>query len=393
MSLLIAERLFRTLFGEPTGPLDEDGYVAENEAGRRRRSGAARPLHYELLLDAPTLKLRRYAPRRRLRRRLPVLLVPPLMVTADVFDLHPRRSLVRHLVEQGYDVFLLDYGKPQARDRRLSLGRYIEHRVHTGVRMVKRVTGTDELSLVGYCLGGIFANCYAALHPQSGIRNIVTIGTPTDFSAMLLHRVLAGVSRQPLEALAAHYGYIPAAVCNASFHLLHPDVVLRSPKTFWRGLSDPDFIASPRPDGGRHLEYVNLTEAAFKQLWHNVVLGNELAAGRFTIGRRRVDYGRIRAASLIIASREDRLVPPEAVTAITKTLTTKDVAVRFVKGGHLGMLIGSRAGRTWRLVAEWLEVRSRRQPVAPAKPSASVTPWRVVPLPAAALPSALRKVS
>ncbi|MCS7080112.1 MAG: alpha/beta fold hydrolase [Chloracidobacterium sp.] len=386
MSLLLAERLFTAFFGPPTGPLEEDGYA---EGRPRRTAAAARPLRYELLIDAPTLKLRRYLPLRRPRRRLPILLVPPLMVTADVFELHPKRSLARYLVEQGYEVFLLDYGKPQARDRRLSLGRYIAHRVHQGVRLVKEATGCEELSLVGYCLGGIFANCYAALHPQAGIRNLVTIGTPTDFSAMTLHRVLAGVSRQPLEALAAHYGYIPAPVCNAAFHLLHPDAIMRHPVEFWRGLSDPDFVATPRPDGGRYLEYVNLTEAAFKQLWHNLVLGNELMTDQFTVGRRRVRYERIRAAVLVIASREDRLVSPAAVTAVTKKLTTDDVTVRFVKGGHLGMLIGSQAQRTWRVTAEWLDTRSRLQRVAATKPT-TVVPLSV----GAAQPAvALRKVS
>ncbi|MGQ9897721.1 MAG: alpha/beta fold hydrolase [Acidobacteriota bacterium] len=385
MSLLVAERLFTALFGEPTEPLYDAGYVGRQTSHPR----AAHPLQYELLLDTATLKLRRYRPLRRPRRRLPVLLVPPLMVTADVFELHPRRSLARYLVEQGYDVFLLDYGKPQARDRRLSLGRYIEHRVHTGVRTVKQVTGSDELSLIGYCLGGIFANCYAALHPQSGIRNIVTIGTPTDFSAIPLQRILASISCQPLEALAVAYGYIPAAVCNASFHLLHPDAILRHPLEFWRSLRDPDFAASPRPDGGRHLEYVNLTEAAFRQLWHNLVMGNELIQDEFTVGRRRVNYGRIRSAALILASREDRLVPAAAVTAITKKLTTQDVTVRFVKGGHLGMLIGSRAERTWHITAEWLETRSRYRVRVKAKPT---TP---VPIPATSipLPVGLRKVS
>ncbi|OYT71340.1 MAG: hypothetical protein CFK52_08240 [Chloracidobacterium sp. CP2_5A] len=385
MSLLIAERLFAALLGEPTGPLYEDGYVGQ----RQGRASPARPLRYELLLDAPTLKLRRYLPLRRPRPLIPVLLVPPLMVTADVFDLHPKRSLARYLVERGYDVFLLDYGKPQARDRRLSLGRYVERRLQAGARMVKRVTGSDELSLVGYCLGGIFANCYAALHPRAGIRNIVTIGTPTDFSALLLQRVLAGVSRQPLETLAARYGYIPAAVCNASFHLLHPDAILRRPAEFWRSLSDPDFAAAPRPDGGRNLEYVNLTEAAFRQLWHNLVLGNELMNGQFAIGRRQVKYERIRAAALIIASREDRLVAPAAVTAITKKLTVADVTTRFVKGGHLGMLIGSRAERAWRLTAEWLDSRSRRRAAPKSEPA------EVVPLPVAPTRPlvALRKVS
>lgn len=74
---------------------------------------------------------------------------------------------------------------------------------------------------------------------------------------------------------------------------------------------------------------------------------------------------------------------------------TQDVTVRFVKGGHLGMLMGSRAERTWRLTAEWLDTRSRYRSRYRATPAPKARPATVVPLPATSLPLpvALRKVS
>src|SRR5262245_15422122 len=70
------------------------------------------PAPSRLILNQRMLKLRRYISRRRRRSQIPVLLIPPLMVKPDVFDLHPDWSFARHLVAQGFDVFLLDFGAP-----------------------------------------------------------------------------------------------------------------------------------------------------------------------------------------------------------------------------------------------------------------------------------------
>src|SRR3990167_3893489 len=43
---------------------------------------------------------------------VPVLLVPPLMTTTDIFDLLPQHSLANELAENGFNVYLLDFGKP-----------------------------------------------------------------------------------------------------------------------------------------------------------------------------------------------------------------------------------------------------------------------------------------
>lgn len=364
MFFKIAENLFTNLLGKPTPPLHEDGYKVWRED-----DGAKKPLKYKLLIDEPTLKVRRYESRKRKRSRIPVLLVPPLMITADVFDLHPKRSIVRSLLDRGFDVFLVDYGKPRRRDRNLSLSRYIEHRLHTAVRTVKTATGSQELSLVGYCLGGVFANCYAALHPRSGIRNLAVIGAPTDYSKLSFYQTLASVSRRPLEKLAEHYGYIPGPACNASFHLLHPDVVLKNPLKFIQSLRDPAYGDVVRKNGGRNLEYVNLTESAFKQLWTEVVIENRLHHDAFVVNGRTVNYGKIRSSFLVIAGKEDRLITTDCVFSVTAKLKkATDVTTKVVPGGHLGMLIGRRADKTWKTVGTWLETRSTKsKPVSRPK--------------------------
>ena len=70
------------------------------------------------LVDGTTMPIQRH------RHRVPLVLVLPLAVTSDVFDLLPQRSLVRYLVAAGYRVYLVDWGNPGIEHARLGLGDY-----------------------------------------------------------------------------------------------------------------------------------------------------------------------------------------------------------------------------------------------------------------------------
>ena len=68
---------------------------------------------YDVVFRRDKLEVRRYhhADRSiRPRHDLPVLLIAPLMVKPFIFDLMPERSLVKFLLHQGFDVFLVDFG-------------------------------------------------------------------------------------------------------------------------------------------------------------------------------------------------------------------------------------------------------------------------------------------
>ena len=111
---------------------------------------------------------------------VPVLLVFALINRPDIFDLKPGNSFVEYLLEQGYDVFLLDWGVPGDEDGDLGLEYYVCDALPWAIRETLRESGEDELTLLGWCIGGTLCAMHAALEPDSPVRNLALLTTPID---------------------------------------------------------------------------------------------------------------------------------------------------------------------------------------------------------------------
>ncbi len=124
---------------------------------------------YDVVFQRGKLEVRRYrqaegsAP----RHELPVLCIPPLMVKPFIFDLMPGRSLVRFLLDRGFDVFLVDFGEPDAADACVTLDDYVLDWIPTACAQVREAAGSREVSLLGYCMGGLFALMYLGVDARS----------------------------------------------------------------------------------------------------------------------------------------------------------------------------------------------------------------------------------
>jgi polyhydroxyalkanoate synthase len=153
-------------------------------------------------------RLVRYQARGPRRHPVPVLIVSPLLAKPYVLDLAPGLSLVDHLVERGLELFLLDFGIPDRRDREL---RFEDHLrvVDRAMRELLAQTEVKRATLLGYCLGGIFATLYAATHPAK-VENLVTLATPVDFSRA--GPVYRYVRTLDVDGLVDRLGNVPGRV-------------------------------------------------------------------------------------------------------------------------------------------------------------------------------------
>lgn len=303
----------------------------------------------------------RYRARTAEQHPVPVLLVHSLISRPYILDLIPGNSFIEYLLDRGFDVYLVDWGVPAAEDARLRLEDYVLEYLPDMVRAVLATTGAMELSLLGYCMGGLLALLYAATHPQAPLRALLTLATPVDFD----HLGLQGLWARHLDVdrLVDTSGNIPAALIQHSFRLLKPASEPSAARliALWQNLDNDRYVAQYRAFDRWTNDHVDFPGEAFRQTIRELVQANKLVTGAFTLGGRRVDLGAIRCPFLAIVAESDHIVPLAAARPQLELVGSADKALLVLPGGHVGLAAGRGARSVlWPRVAAWLASRSGR---------------------------------
>src|SRR5664280_472359 len=138
----------------------------------------------ELVWTLNKAKLYRYLPvlPAEDRHPIPLLLVFALMNRPSILDLRPGHSFVEFMVSRGYDVYLLDWGAPGIEDKNLKFDDYTLDYMPRAIRKVKAISGANEFSLLGWCIGAILTTIYASLRGEEGLSTLILLTAPLDFS-------------------------------------------------------------------------------------------------------------------------------------------------------------------------------------------------------------------
>lgn len=304
--------------------------------------------------------LYRYVPLRPRRHRTPVLLVYALINRPYVFDLLPERSFVRHLLDEGYEVYLLDWGRPGWEDRRVGLDELIDEHLPGAVERMGATAGAGgEYSLLGYCMGGTMAAVHAALRPE-GLRNLIALTTPVDFAAAGPTAAWMHPRHLDAAAVARSLGNISPSLVDLATKMLRPltnvvdaRLALREriargdDLTFWQAVDQ--WVNDAVPFSG----------AAFVRWIEDFYQQNLLARDMLTVAGRDVRLSQVSAPLLVIAGTRDHLVPPQMARPLVDLVASPDRRYLELPAGHVGILVGSSA-RTelWPEVTDWLESRS-----------------------------------
>ena len=321
---------------------------------------------YDVVYQRDKLEVRRYhhADRSiRPRHDLPVLLIPPLMVKPFIFDLMPERSMVKSLLDRGFDVFLVDFGEPDRADALVTLDDYVLDWIPTAVRQVREASGRRELSLLGYCMGGLFALMYLGVTPDRSVRNLVTVGAPLDASKMGLFAWATKMGGAQVEFLSRRIGNVPGGLSSAVFRLLTPAKNLTRYADLFMNLWNREYVNGFDAMNQWVSQFIDYPQGAFQQFVRDFMQHNRLVRGTMRFGGKAANLRRVRANLLVIAGKTDQIAPAAAVRAQLDAVGSSDVTYRIAPGGHMGVLAGQTAPRhVWQPVAEWLAARSTARP-------------------------------
>jgi polyhydroxyalkanoate synthase len=100
------------------------------------------------------LELIQYAPTTAQVYARPHLIVPPQINKFYVFDLSPDKSIVAHLLNNGFQVFMVSWRNPTADHCEWDLDTYVEA-VLEAIEATRAISGSDDINLHGACSGAM----------------------------------------------------------------------------------------------------------------------------------------------------------------------------------------------------------------------------------------------
>jgi putative long chain acyl-CoA synthase len=315
------------------------------------------PSPYEIASEQRVYRLRRYYPDQ--AGGPPVLLVPPMMLAAEVYDVSPATSAVTTLREHGADPWVVDFGAPEREEGGLERT-LTDHvvAVSDAVDRVRGATGRD-VHLGGYSQGGMFCYQTAAYRRDQGLASLVTFGSPVDTRAAMpfgiperVASAAAGIlADSPLRRVA-----LPAWASRTGFRLLDPAKSLRSRIEFILQLHDRAALL-PREGQRRFLEaegWVAWPGPAMADFLRQFIAHNRMLEGGFVIEDRLVTLADIACPILYFVGTLDEIAPAAGVRAIRQAAPRAEVYEAALQAGHFGLVVGSKSNEiTWPAVAAW----------------------------------------
>jgi polyhydroxyalkanoate synthase len=329
--------------------------------------GRARLLHYHRIKDKDSEK----------RNPGPLLIVYAPINRFHIMDLNPKRSVVRNLLSNGLDVYLLDLGYPNSnQDNKLSLADYVDY-IRNAIQCIvqkgneKLETQTDEnkkIAILGYCWGGLLALIYAALDASNtnpnnidcpNVKSLALMATPVDFAKD--NTILANWSRSiDIDKMIDEFGNMNGQVLDLAFVMRNPprysfDKYLKLLKK----LSDKEFVNN-FVDVERWLyDTPPIPGNLYRQIINNCYRDNLLVKNKMKLNDNYIDLRNVKVPLLIIDAEKDDLVSTESAIAVGDYVSSKEKDFIKIPGGHVALCIGDNAhDKLWPEVAKWIQSKS-----------------------------------
>ncbi|HZV55833.1 MAG TPA: alpha/beta fold hydrolase [Rhodocyclaceae bacterium] len=108
------------------------------------------------------LEVIHYAPTQKEVHSVPLVIVTPWINKFYILDLNAKMSLVRYLVDQGFDLYITSWKNPGADMRDVGFDEYLTDGIGCLVDVARAISGSTQVNAVGYCIGGSALATYMA---------------------------------------------------------------------------------------------------------------------------------------------------------------------------------------------------------------------------------------
>ncbi len=325
----------------------------------------------EMIWQRGEARLYHYDPTREKKYPVPILIVYAPILRPYILDLVPGNSFIEYLLDEGFEVYLLDWGNAGPKDKHLSFEDWILDYMPEAVQSVLRDSQAEELTMFGHCQGGTMSAMYASLFPEEHLKNLILLATPTDFAPDdpgifglwtlwsrnsenyfdpdLMTEAFGNIPEDFLKRLNETWSSVlePLPHLAGSYLKMWQRTMPQSSMAAWLAVSKWVDDGTPFPG------------EAFRQWIREFYQQNKLPKGEIELRGHRVDLSHITVPLLNIAGSKDFICPLAQAEATMDLVGSRDKKFSVLDAGHVGLMVGPVAKEEmWPQVKDWLKPRS-----------------------------------
>ena len=346
-----------------------------------------------VVLRNELLELIQYAPTTPNVRKRPLVITPPQINKYYALDLSPDKSMVRFLLDSGIQVFCVSWRNPTAEHRDWGLDTYVAA-LDEAVDVARDVSGSDDISMMGSCSGGITSTAYFATlgsAAQKKIRNMVLavcLLDPNTADESAFGCLMTPETMRAAKEASRLRGMVDGHELARMFAWMRPNDLIWNywVNNYLLGNQPPAFdilfwnADTTRLPARLHGDYLDLY---FTNPFVN--------AGKVTLNEKIIDMGKVEADCYVVAGVTDHITPWKGVHR-TAQIMGKGTTFVLSNSGHLQSLLNpptnpkasfvigpvnrsgpdaflaaaeKRKGSWWLDWRDWLHARSGEEVAAP----------------------------
>lgn len=312
----------------------------------------------ELVWECDKVKMFHYIRETPPKCAIPVLVSFAIMNRHDVLDLQPDRSLMKKLLDEGLDIYIMDWGYPTRADQYLTMEDYILGYLNDAIDFIRKKHKVDKIHKMGICQGGLFSMIYASIYPEK-LKTLTTFVAPFDFADTNCNMLYKWTKYVDVDTMVDSKGVISAEMLNSAFSMLKPSLDISKYFGVMDMLSDKDKLMNFLRMEKWKNDCPDLTGEMYRKYIKDLFRDNKLIKGTFEMNGKKVDLKNMNVPFLNVYATEDNIIPNESSKAVMDHIGSKDKQLYAFPGGHIGVFVGAKSQKELApSVAKWVMERS-----------------------------------
>ncbi len=286
----------------------------------------------------------------------PVLVSFAMLNRHDVLDLQEDRSLMKKLIMEGLDVYIMDWGYPTRADRYLTMEDYIDGYMNDAVDFLRKHSGQDKIHKMGICQAGTYSMIYASLYPEK-LKSLTTYVAPFDFETdkCMLFKWTKYID---IDTMVDTMGTVPGSMIDSAFGMMKPSMNISKYLGLMDSLEDKEKMQNFLRMEVWKADLPAITGEMYRKYIKDLFRDNKLIKDEFELGGRPVHLKNMTVPYLNVYATEDTIIPNESSLAIMDQIGSTDKKGYPFPGGHIGVFVGGKSQKELApAVAQWVSDR------------------------------------